>query len=738
MSVTRSLDTLSHVTDDPSHPSAHIVKKEIFDPDVMKSLLSDERFASVDRARLKKYYKARSKSNEVQVVYNFGKGYETSQLGRLYPDYGLGLQSFSREIRNPLTAKYYWDIDIENAHFILAQRLAEERGLVTTSMKRYISNRDACLLDVSSNHNTAKVAFLKVLYGGDSSATKLYNPFIDSFEEPDGDMTFLNSIKHEVDALMDHIWFEYDNVRKHCLRKPNPKASVLSIVLQTLERQLLMSLDCYFMEKGRCIDVLIHDGGLVRKLDGESEFPTTLLRSAEEYLFSETGYNLRLVNKPIRHTYDLKPETLYIADGVSVEMFQKRKEEFERTHFYLRENGAVCEIRADGTLLMTNRDHSALNAASLSFEVRKESMIRQVAFFPLWINSRDRREYDKLVYKPDGICGDREYNTFVPLIGGSFYTVASVGNVASDAGLERFLEIALNLVKGNAAHCEYLLKWIALKIQKPWIVPGVCLVFTGPQGVGKSMFWGFIGNRLIGRSQYVYSDNIARDIFDTYSEAQMSNLLCLMEETSSSITRKMANELKAKITATEARINPKDVRPFSIDTYLSWVLLTNDASPVKLESGDRRYCVFNTGGAHKGDFAYWNETVELFARDEVAGAVFLYLKGLDLTGFIVNAFPVTELREIMMEAEQPIEEIFLKEIAGELEGDEWRGTNQAFYQLYVEWCRRFDIRPKSAVGFGREMTPYVLKGWVGKWGSNGSYGKTINLKIIRESEGSER
>jgi hypothetical protein len=727
MSVTRSLDTLSHVTDDPSHPSAHIVKKELFDPDVMKSLLSDERFAAVDRARLKKYYKIRSKSNEVQVVYNFGKGYETSQLGRLYPNYGLGLQCFGREIRNPLTAKYYWDIDIENAHFILAQRMAEERGLITTAMKRYISNRDVCLNEVSSNRNIAKVAFLKVLYGGDIGATKLYNPFIDSFEEPDGDMTFLNSIKLEVDALMDHIWLEYDHVRKHCLRKPNPKASVMSIVLQTLERQLLMTLDCYFMEKGRSMDVLIHDGGLVRKLDGETEFPTSLLRGGEEYLYTETGYTLRLVNKPIRHTYDLKPETLYVADGVSIEMFQKRKEEYERTHFYLRENGAVCEIRSDGTLLMTNRDHASLNAASLSFDVRKESMIRQIPFFPLWLNSRDRREYDKLVYKPDGVCGEREYNTFVPLLGGSFPAAGG------ELGLERFLEIALNLVNGNVAHRDYLLKWIAMKIQKPWIVPGVCLVFTGPQGVGKSMFWSFVGNRLIGRSQYVYSDNISRDIFDTYSEAQMSNLLCLMEETSSSITRKMANELKAKITATEARINPKDVRPFSIDTYLSWVLLTNDASPVKLESGDRRYCVFNTGGAHKGDFGYWNETVEMLARDEVAGTVFSYLNGIDLTGFIVNAFPVTELREIMMEAERPIEEMFLREIITDLEGDEWRGTNQAFYQLYVEWCRRFDIRPKTAVSFGREMTPYVLKGWVGTYKNNSIHGKIIYNKIIKDS-----
>lgn len=724
MSVSTSLDSRYTITEDPSHPSAHIVKKELFDPDVMKSLLSDERYAVADRMRLRKYYKARSKPNEVQVVYNFGKGYELAQLGRIYPDYGLGLQCFSRDIRNPLTAKYYWDVDIENAHYVLAQRLADERGLKTTTIQHYISNRDACLDAVSSNRTVAKVAFLKVLYGGDVT---LYNPHADGAEEPDGDLSFLQSLKMEVDVLMDRVWLEFDHVRKHCLRKRNPRASVLSIVLQTIERQVLLTLDRFLTEKGRGFDVLIHDGGLVRRLEGETEFPAALLREAEECLRSEMGYELRLVNKQIRHSYDLKPEVLYVAEGVTVEMFARRKEEFERNHFYLRENGAVCEIRSDGTVLMMANEHAARNAASLAFEVRKESLLRSVPFFPLWIASRDRREYDRLVYKPDGICGDREYNTFLPLVGGSF------SGVGGSAGLERFLEIALNLVNGNVAHREYLLKWIALKIQRPWVVPGVCLVFTGPQGVGKSMFWGFVGNRLIGRTQYVYSDNIARDIFDTYSEAQMSNLLCLMEEASSSVTRKMANELKAKITATEARINPKDVRPFSIDTYLSWVLLTNDASPVKLESGDRRYCVFHTGGLRKGDFGYWAESAALFERDEVAGAVFAYLRSLDLSGFVVSAFPTSELREIMLDAERPAEEMFLQEIAGELTGDEWRGTNQEFYQLYADWCKKYEMRPRTAVGFGREMTPYMLKGWIGCYKSHGVHGRTMNIRIIKNT-----
>ena len=86
----------------------------------------------------------------------------------------------------------------------------------------------------------------------------------------------------------------------------------------------------------------------------------------------------------------------------------------------------------------------------------------------------------------------------------------------------------------------------------------------------------------------------------------------------------------------------------------------------------------------------------------------------------------------MLDAERSVEEMFLTEISGELTGDEWRGTNQEFYQLYADWCKRYEMRPRTAVAFGREMTPFMLKGWIGKWGSNGAYGKFIDLKKIRQ------
>ena len=65
--------------------------------------------------------------------------------------------------------------------------------------------------------------------------------------------------------------------------------------------------------------------------------------------------------------------------------------------------------------------------------------------------------------------------------------------------------------------------------------------------------------------------------------------------------------------------------------------------------------------------------------------------------------------------------------------DEWRGTNQEFYKLYADWCRAYDIRAKSAVGFGRDVAPFILKGWIGTYKSNGIFYRNINIKVIKDT-----
>ena len=106
-----------------------LTKQELFDEDVMKHILTDERFNRQDRQHLSNYNKHRTDGSRINVSYKFGKGCEEHRLGRLFPVDGLGLQAFRFDIRNPLADKWYWDIDVEAAHHNIAVKWGERYGI---------------------------------------------------------------------------------------------------------------------------------------------------------------------------------------------------------------------------------------------------------------------------------------------------------------------------------------------------------------------------------------------------------------------------------------------------------------------------------------------------------------------------------------------------------------------------------------------------------------------------------
>ena len=71
-----------------------ITKREKFDEDVMKPLLTDPRFNKMDLKRSSQYNKHRVSGSEINVSYRFGAGCDDFELGRLFPEDGIGLQSF--------------------------------------------------------------------------------------------------------------------------------------------------------------------------------------------------------------------------------------------------------------------------------------------------------------------------------------------------------------------------------------------------------------------------------------------------------------------------------------------------------------------------------------------------------------------------------------------------------------------------------------------------------------------
>ena len=220
-----------------------ITKREKFDENVMKPLLTDPRFNKSDLSRLSIYNKHRVSGSEINVSYKYGEGCDEYQLGRLFPEDGIGLQSFRFDIRNPLTKIHYWDTDVNNCHYVIALKFCADYGIIHDKIRYYVENRDECLKMVSDKRKKAKTEYLKVLYGGNiKHYSSLYSNEVDGNITPEG-FVFLKDLQKEVENLMVMVWEKNKHLhdlktgqdKKKISKNPNPKASLMSLIFQTEE-----------------------------------------------------------------------------------------------------------------------------------------------------------------------------------------------------------------------------------------------------------------------------------------------------------------------------------------------------------------------------------------------------------------------------------------------------------------------------------------------------------------------
>ena len=265
-----------------------VVKMEMFDRAAANFVIDtmtavEAKMTDKELAIKKKQVKAWFKGNG-QVEYR----HRNVEYGRIFGHQGY--QGMPREIRALLAQKHYWDVDMVNAQPNFLHLLAEKKGWACTELAKYCSNREEVFADIIAERG-----------GTRDSAKKLATAIVFGSR----DIPFaLCGVAAETDAIRDAVFNddEYSHVKalikKSRIKKDNPKSSLLSYVLQNIEHECLMEIERALVAKGRQMDSYIFDGGLVRKLDNETEFPAQLLRDAEAAV-EEFGWRIRLAVKPM-------------------------------------------------------------------------------------------------------------------------------------------------------------------------------------------------------------------------------------------------------------------------------------------------------------------------------------------------------------------------------------------------------------------------------------------------------
>lgn len=652
-----------------------LVKTEQYDANMMVALSLHEGVSNDVKRLLKSYRGKRQDGNKVQIVYEYGKDMKVLQKGRIYPQKGCGLQSFPSDVRAALASKYYWDIDIANAQPVILVALCKQRGWKCDKLEEYVLNRAEKLEELMSalqcDRDDAKQFCLSILFGA-----KPYQNVPDYFIE----------LADEISLVAKNCQAANSDIAKVCTKKPKPLASCLAHWVQTEESKVLRFIDSFLAIKGRGFGVLIHDGGLVLKLEGESCFPHDLLREIEVAVEDKFGFRITMAQKPMEHSFEVSSDPIR---GIMTEsQYQVIKATFEETRFYCMETSMVCEV-FDDRIRQTSKSDGAASFAAFNPTKIINNEHKTQCFFNEWISDPKKRTMERFVFHPKE-CAENEYNLYRGMMG-------SQGETVNAAIVDRFKMLLLHNANKDAVMNEYMTKWFALLVQKPWVIPGVVLIFVNSvEGTGKDTLCDFIGNKVVGKQYYQNIKNAKDEVFEKHSMARERSLFMKFEEANGYDNRQFSDMLKSLVTSGSANINPKGVKPYAIDTFPHLVMTTNNEVPVKIGPNDRRFCITNTSSDFVGQTAFWNETYDLLGRPEAGHSVWKYLMGIDLTGFEATNFPKNAYHEALAVSEVSPDREFLNQLT---ELEECSGSD--LHSMYVNYCRENLYTHKSIVWFCR-------------------------------------
>lgn len=273
-----------------------IVKTEIYDVEALNTLSRHDGVDKETKRILNKYKKKSEDGNKVKVNYLFPSKYSKEQIGRVYAEKGLSLQNFRKDIRNALAAKYYWDLDICNAHCTFLLKICNDKGWKSPLLDNFVKQRELFRKYVMDHYDIdeeeAKEMILVTMYLGN-----VY------FDPNKGKCQLLVDFSDELKNIAENIKETYRHIYKKTTKETNRESSCMALVLQTEEHKCISHIDQFFTNNNRDVGVLIFDGCLVRKLDGEEEFDPELLRGCEQFIKQVLNYDIKLKARALRSTF---------------------------------------------------------------------------------------------------------------------------------------------------------------------------------------------------------------------------------------------------------------------------------------------------------------------------------------------------------------------------------------------------------------------------------------------------
>jgi hypothetical protein len=638
-------------------------KRDELDPGqvaILQSLYNNRKKSSITGIQSITYKLSKTKAGKL--------GY-----GRLYGQKG-SLETLERECRGTICRDYYYDLDFVNCHPVLLLQFAKKKyNKDLPELEKYVDNRDQYLDQISPNRDESKQEIIRVLYNGFNKF-----PFLDSFSKE------IKSFVKYVISTNDYS--ELHNAVKH---EDNIYGTFLSYILQTEERDCMLTLKALLEERKYSVDVLAYDGVMVRK--GENVVMNDLiLLELETEIKKKTGYELKLLIKPFLF-YEID-DGGEICPRVPKALYYEKKALFEQQYFYFIEKNSIAEIQSDGSLRFFTLSHAEIYLKSWDFI--HDGFMNRTSFLNLWLNDPTRRVVKTISMKPSS-----DPLSFCQTIHFAYRVHETPEDTYQYLALWNKL---LKVVSGNDPEKEkYLLNWLAHCIQKPFEIPGTAIIVTGDKGVGKDTLFDFYSQFVIGNT-YCQNYTSTLQFWDKHDTGRMNKLIVKLEEAVGALNRQNDSAFKARITSTNQMFNPKGIGAITCDNFNRYILTTNDSNPVKIEDNDRRFVIFTASNELQGIHQFWMEVRGKLFTEAAGAAVGAFLASLDIAEFNPRILPKDEYKEAIAAAEKSSEQLFI---------EAWDGAECNATELFNKYCA-FSVENSlphcsSAKSFGMKLLLFI-------------------------------
>lgn len=526
----------------------------------------------------KKIIRDRLKVSYKQTDYNFGRNFaqKLQSLGCL-----------PKETRHTLMKKAgLQDIDMVNCHATIMQQLCKSNGVATPQLDKYIKDREELLAEVVKDYTVsrdqAKNLFIVLLFYGTFGTWKKEHELDETFESND----FITALSNEIKTIGCLIIVENPKETELCkkLKKKNPKGSVVSLLLQSIEDHIL---GIIYNKLGRPKIVVLSYDGLAVLI---CEFPDmqNKLAEIEAEITAKTSFEMRLMIKPLSYAVDEK-ELMPEAEKYPYI-------DFEKTNFKIFNSGMYGAINSDGKIIFRTEE-----------DLKKAYKHYPKDFIKNWITANPHiRIYDDVEFYPEPlICPPNKFNLWTEF---EMEEITEYEHKGDE--LHMLLDHILILCDNDKEVAKWLTNWIGQMIQYP-AVKSRTPVLISKQGSGKGTLMKVIC-KMIGKKKYWETAKPQKHVWGDFNPMLANCYFVNLNEIGKKQVMEAEEELKSLQTDESLTINDKGKSPFEICSYHRFFITTNHMAPLNPEGDDRRNVFIRTSDELIGNFDYfarWNDEI---------------------------------------------------------------------------------------------------------------------------------